>query len=93
MNDIIEKVENIRIAFHDNSQEAVRIMTPVPDYIVSIMEKDNLSFGDAINALIKKDIPFGVNNYSIISIDDLPKVHGDIDKARLFRSAWRLEMT
>jgi hypothetical protein len=50
-----------------------------------------MTYEDAVEYVAWKDKPVGCNNYAILTTDDLPRVHGCIDKARKFRSAWRLE--
>jgi hypothetical protein len=115
----LEPVEcNHRIAFHDNTQEAVKIITPAPRFIAQLMaggytrhkrvvgtDRDTggpifegtnelmpeMTYEEAVEYVAWRDKPAGCNNYAILTTDDLPRVHGDIDKARKFRSAWRLE--
>lgn len=115
----LEPVEtNARIAFHDNTQEAVKVLTPAPRFIAALLagnyiknkrvigecehtgapifEGRNevlppLDMDQAIGFLIWKDLPKGCNNYKIMTTDDLPRIDGDIDKARKFRAAWRLQ--
>lgn len=113
----VEPVEcNTRIAFHDDSQEAVKVITPAPRFIATLMAggyvrharvcreeagrpvlegtgeiMGPMSYDEAIEFLLWKDLPRGVNNYSIMTTDDLPRIRGDIDLARKFRNAWRLE--
>lgn len=50
-----------------------------------------MTYDEAVEYVAWKDKPIGLNNYKIMTTDDLPRIRGDIDLARKFRSAWRLE--
>jgi hypothetical protein len=50
-----------------------------------------MSYEDAVAFTAWKDLPAGTNRFAFIHIDELPTIAGDIDKARKFRAAWRLE--
>lgn len=107
-----------RIVFHDNTQEAVKVITPAPRFIAALMAggyiprkrvvgtcpdtgapvmegskeyMPAMTYEEAVEFVAWKDMPKGVNNYAIMTTDDLPRIRGDIDLARKFRSAWRLE--
>lgn len=45
---------------------------------------------DAVAFVAWRDLPRGTNNFRIITTAELPQISGCIDKARAFRSAWRL---
>lgn len=105
-----------RIAYHDGTQEAVKVITPAPRFIAALMAggyirrarwlRDEggrpvlegsgelmgpMSYDDAVAFVAWKDMPRGVNRYSIMTTDDLPRIDGCIDRARKFRAAWQLE--
>lgn len=104
------------IAFHDGSQEAVKIITPAPRFIAALMAgnyirharvareergrpvlegtgelQPAMSYDEAVAFVAWKDMPRGVNHYEVLTTDDLPRIDGDIDRARKFRAAWRLQ--
>jgi hypothetical protein len=110
---------NHRIAFHDNTQEAVKVITPAPRFIAQLMAGgytrhkrcieacpdtglpifegtndllDEMTYEQAVEYVAWRDMPPGTNHFTILHTDDLPRIDGDIDKARKFRNAWRLEM-
>ena len=110
---------NHRIAFHDGTQEAVKVITPAPRFVAQLMaggytrhkrcigacEQTGLPMFEGTNEIMSamtydqpveyvawRDMPRGTNHFTILHTDDLPRIDGDIDKARKFRNAWRLEM-
>lgn len=62
---------------------------PIFEGTGEIMEP--MSYDEAIAFVVWKDMPRGVNHFQIMTTDDLPRVDGSIDKARMFRAAWRLK--
>ncbi len=105
-----------RIAYHDASQEAVKVITPAPRFIAALMAGNYIcharvcredrgrpvlegtgelmpamTYDEAVAFVAWKDMPRGVNHYSILTTDDLPRIDGCIDRARKLRGAWRLE--
>ena len=104
-----------RIVYHDATQDAVKVITPTPNFMGMLMaggyircvrcigtdtpvlegvregRMRALTHDEAVQFVAWKDLPQGVNNFEIITTDDLPRIDGCIDKARKFRSAWKLE--
>lgn len=73
-----------------------RVVGACPETGLPMFEGDGeimeaMSYDEAIAFVIWKDMPRGVNHFEIMTTDDLPRIDGDIDRARKFRNAWRLQ--
>lgn len=73
-----------------------RVVGECPETGLPMFEGDGermgaMTYDEAVAFVAWKDMPRGVNHFEIMTTDDLPRIDGDIDRARKLRGAWRLK--